>query len=65
MRLLLHDAGLPTSIDPAISLDDVLTATAKDKKRVGETTPFVLVQGPGDVSHGHHVDVAQVRGAIA
>lgn len=62
---LLVDAGLPTSIDPAIDVDAVLAATAKDKKRVGESTPFVLVDAPGAVTHGHALSLADVRGAIA
>ncbi|MCW3015303.1 MAG: bifunctional shikimate kinase/3-dehydroquinate synthase [Solirubrobacterales bacterium] len=65
VRTLLHDAGLPTTIDPSIDRDDVLRATARDKKRVGETTPFVLVDAPGRVSHGHHLPADQVQQAIA
>jgi shikimate kinase/3-dehydroquinate synthase len=62
---LLAGAGLPTSMDPAIDVDAVLAATAKDKKRVGESTPFVLVAAAGDVTFGHQLGVADVRGAIA
>jgi shikimate kinase/3-dehydroquinate synthase len=65
VRALLHEAGLPTSIDPSIDRDEVLRATAKDKKRVGQTTPFVLVDAPGQVSIGHHLPPDQVRHAIA
>lgn len=62
---LVEDAGLPTTMDPEIDVDAVLAATAKDKKRVGETTPFVLVSEPGTVTHGHHLGPAEVRAAIA
>ncbi len=62
---LLQDAGLPTTMDPAIDTAEVLAATAKDKKRVGETTPFVLVDAPGQVTHGHHLSPADVERAIA
>lgn len=61
---LLADAGLPTTMDPAIDADAVLAATARDKKRVGESTPFVLVAAPGTVSHGHHLGPADIRDAI-
>jgi shikimate kinase/3-dehydroquinate synthase len=62
---LVADAGLPTTMDPAIDVDAVLAATARDKKRVAESTPFVLVGEPGTVTHGHHLGPADVRGAIA
>jgi shikimate kinase/3-dehydroquinate synthase len=65
VRALLHGAQLPTTLDPSIDRDAVLRATAKDKKRVGETTPFVLVDAPGQVSHGHHLRPDQVQHAIA
>ncbi|MCW3041737.1 MAG: bifunctional shikimate kinase/3-dehydroquinate synthase [Solirubrobacterales bacterium] len=61
---LLVRAGLPTTMDPAIDADAVLAATARDKKRVGESTPFVLVAEPGIVTHGHQLALADVRGAI-
>lgn len=61
---LLAEAHLPTTMDPAIDGDAVLAATAKDKKRVGESTPFVLVDKPGTVTHGHQLSVSDVRGAI-
>jgi 3-dehydroquinate synthetase len=36
----------------------------RDKKRAGGRVPFVLVEAPGDVTAGHHVDAAQLRSAI-
>ncbi|WP_354697449.1 3-dehydroquinate synthase [Paraconexibacter sp. AEG42_29] len=62
---LVAAAGLPVTMDPAIEVDAVLAATAKDKKRVGESTPFVLVGAPGDVTFGHQRGLPEVRGAIA
>ena len=64
VRTLLDGAGLPVVIDPAVDGDAVLRAVARDKKRVGETTPFVLVASPGDVTHGHHLGVGEIAAAI-
>ena len=60
---LLQRAGLPTRID-RIDPAEVAAATMKDKKRVGEHVPFVLVDGPGDVHHGRQVGAAELLGAI-
>ncbi len=62
----LFDAqGLPTRADPDLDLEQVIFATAKDKKRVGEgPVPFVLVRAPGDVVYGQTVPPAQVRAAL-
>jgi shikimate kinase/3-dehydroquinate synthase len=49
---LLGAAGLPTALDPAVDPAAVAAATRNDKKRVGESTPFVLVDAPGAVGHG-------------
>ncbi len=66
VRGLLADAGLPVELDPAVDVDAVLAATAKDKKRLGaSSTPFVLVDVPGRVSHGHALAADEVRAAIA
>jgi shikimate kinase/3-dehydroquinate synthase len=62
---LLLAQGLPTSADADLDLEQVIFATAKDKKRVGEgPVPFVLVRGPGDVVHGQTVPPAQIRAAV-
>jgi 3-dehydroquinate synthetase len=37
---------------------------ARDKKRRGDTVPFVLVQAPGEVTHGHEVNPDEVLAAI-
>jgi shikimate kinase/3-dehydroquinate synthase len=65
VRELLLAQGLPTSADADLDLEQVIFATAKDKKRVGEgPVPFVLVRGPGDVVHGQTVPPAQIRAAV-
>ncbi|MGI8623066.1 MAG: bifunctional shikimate kinase/3-dehydroquinate synthase [Solirubrobacteraceae bacterium] len=61
---LLAAAGLPTTIagiDPAA----VVAATARDKKRVEEHVPFVLVDGVGDVRYGRPVSAADLLAAVA
>jgi shikimate kinase/3-dehydroquinate synthase len=55
--------GLPltfTGVDPAT----VVALVARDKKRRGGSVPFVLVQAPGEVTHGHEVDPAELLAAV-
>ena len=61
---LLEQHGLPVRLQGA-DVDAIAAALARDKKRVGERVPFVLVSAPGDVRHGRDVDDAAVRAAIA
>jgi shikimate kinase / 3-dehydroquinate synthase len=63
VRELLAAAGLPVAID-GIDPAEVAAATRRDKKRVGEEVPFVLVAGAGDVRHGQHVDPADLLAAV-
>jgi shikimate kinase/3-dehydroquinate synthase len=60
---LLSARGLPTTFSGA-AVEDVLAFLARDKKRRGETVPFVLVGAPGDVTPGHAVGPDDLRGAI-
>jgi shikimate kinase/3-dehydroquinate synthase len=60
---LLGARGLPLSFTGP-PVEDVLELVDRDKKRSGGRVPFVLVEAPGDVSAGHHVDPAQLRAAI-
>jgi shikimate kinase/3-dehydroquinate synthase len=64
VRELLRERGLPVTFSGA-SVEAVLEATTRDKKRVGETVPFVLVREPGDVSIGHDVALEDLRAAVA
>jgi shikimate kinase/3-dehydroquinate synthase len=60
---LLEAARLPTTlsgIDPA----EVAQATLKDKERVAEDVPFVLVHRPGDVRPGNAVAPAELLAAV-
>jgi shikimate kinase / 3-dehydroquinate synthase len=63
VRALLLERDLPVTLD-GVDIDDVLAATALDKKRVGETVPFVLLQRPGEPLTGCAVAPADLRGAV-
>ena len=60
---LLAANGLPTAIDE-VDPAEVVAATARDKKRVGASTPFVLVDGPGAVRHGCEVAAGDAQAAV-
>jgi shikimate kinase/3-dehydroquinate synthase len=62
---LLAAAGLPTELDPAVDVDAVVAATARDKKRRGGRVGFVLVESPGDVRPGRPVADGELRAAVA
>jgi shikimate kinase/3-dehydroquinate synthase len=61
---LLEARGLPTklfSVDP----DDVVMATARDKKRMGEgAVPFVLLPAPGEATLGSPVAPRELIAAV-
>ena len=59
--LLAH--GLPAAFDGA-SVQQVLDALARDKKRVGARVPFVLVDAPGKVRFGCDVGEPELRAAV-
>jgi shikimate kinase/3-dehydroquinate synthase len=66
VRELLLVRGLPVTLENAsIDVAQIVSATARDKKRVGEHVPFVLVQAPGDVVIGREVSAADLRSAVA
>jgi shikimate kinase / 3-dehydroquinate synthase len=60
---LLSERGLPLSFEGA-RVDDVLAVAERDKKRVGEAVPLVLVAAPGDVTPGHELPEAELRAAV-
>lgn len=62
---LLARAGLPTVLDPAIGTGEVVAASERDKKATAAGLGFVLVEGPGAVSHGHRVDLGSLRAAVS
>ena len=62
---LLAKSGLPITLDASIDLEDVIFATARDKKRVGEgPVPFVLCPAPGSPQYGQTVPPGELRAAI-
>ncbi|HWM11848.1 MAG TPA: bifunctional shikimate kinase/3-dehydroquinate synthase [Solirubrobacteraceae bacterium] len=62
---LLDARGLPTTLDGAVDVDEVVTATARDKKRRAGRVGFVLVEAPGDVRPGRPVAEGELRRAVA
>jgi shikimate kinase/3-dehydroquinate synthase len=60
---LLVARGLPVTFSGA-SPAEVVELVARDKKRRGGEVPFVLVQAPGEVTHGHSVDSADLLAAV-
>ena len=61
---ILRRHGLPVSLDPAISVDDVLDALQRDKKRTVAGVGFVLLSEPGKPQTGQIVDPDKVRAAV-
>ena len=60
---LLAAHGLPlgcAGVDP----ERVIELVARDKKRRGGHVPFVLVESPGRVTHGHGVAEEDLRAAV-
>jgi len=59
---LMASAGLPVTLDPSVDVEQVIFATARDKKRVGEgPVPFVLCPEPGGAVFGQRVAPADLR----
>jgi shikimate kinase/3-dehydroquinate synthase len=63
VRALLIDRGLPVSFDAA-SVEAVVAATRRDKKRIGANVPFVLVRAPGEVVFGCEVAPEELVAAV-
>jgi shikimate kinase/3-dehydroquinate synthase len=61
---LLGARGLPARFGGA-GVDEVVALVERDKKRIGGRVPFVLVEAPGEVTPGHHVEPADLRAAVA
>jgi shikimate kinase/3-dehydroquinate synthase len=56
--------GLPTALEPAVSVDEVLAAVERDKKRTAAGVGFVLCTAPGEVAIEQLVDGDRVRAAV-
>ena len=68
LRMQVHDLlcarGLPVRAQ-GLDLEEVLAALKRDKKRVGASVPFVLVEAPGEVRYGCDVGEDDLRAAVA
>jgi len=64
VRALMLERGLPVTLEQ-VPLDQIVQALARDKKRVGESVPFVLVRAPGEVEFGCELAPQDVSAAIA
>jgi len=64
VRELLAGRSLPVRLAGA-SVDAVVEAVARDKKRLGDRVPFVLVKAPGEVRTGCEVADDELRAAVA
>jgi shikimate kinase/3-dehydroquinate synthase len=64
VRDLLLARDLPVSFQGA-SVEEIVTATARDKKRVGKELPFVLLSEPGRARPGCAVASAELQAAVA
>ena len=61
---ILRRHGLPVALDPEISIDAILDALQRDKKRTAAGVGFVLLSEPGKPRTGEIVDPAKVRAAV-
>jgi shikimate kinase/3-dehydroquinate synthase len=61
---LLASHALPVSLDTAVSVDDVVEAIGRDKKRTSEGIGFVLIDRPGEPRWGQSVEPDSVRAAV-
>jgi shikimate kinase/3-dehydroquinate synthase len=64
VRELLLARDLPVGFDGA-STEQVVAATARDKKRLGKELPFVLLAEPGQARPGCTVAEGELRAAVA
>jgi shikimate kinase/3-dehydroquinate synthase len=61
---LLAEQRLPTMLDPEVSVDGVLEAIGRDKKRTSEGIGFVLLESPGEPRWGETLPDDRVRAAV-
>jgi 3-dehydroquinate synthetase/shikimate kinase len=64
VEAILRRHQLPVALDPAISVDAVLDALQRDKKKTAAGVGFVLLSEPGEFRVGQLVDPVKVRGAV-
>jgi 3-dehydroquinate synthetase/shikimate kinase len=60
---LLESHGLPTRLN-GVTPDEIVPFLERDKKRIGERVPFVLIDQPGVVTPGNELDPSSVESAL-
>ena len=60
---LLAARGLPTRLN-GVTPDEIVPFLERDKKRIGERVPFVLIDQPGVVTPGNELDPSSVQAAL-
>jgi 3-dehydroquinate synthetase len=64
VREMLLERELPVTLDGA-RVEEVVQAAARDKKRIGEKLPFVLLEAPGETKIGCAVSDEELHAAVA
>jgi shikimate kinase/3-dehydroquinate synthase len=65
VRELLLARGLPVTLSASeATVDLLIEAIGRDKKRVGASVPFVLLAAPGEAQVGCEVGPAELRAAV-
>jgi shikimate kinase / 3-dehydroquinate synthase len=64
VRDLLRARGLPVQLE-GVGVEEVVAATARDKKRLGAQVPFVLLERPGAPKIGCEVAPGELRAAVS
>ena len=64
LLVLLRALGFATRLDPAHSVDEITRLLAWDKKSVGGSARFVLMERIGRATPGHQVPEAAIRRAL-
>lgn len=60
---LLAARGLPTRLN-GVTPDQIVPFLERDKKRIGQRVPFVLIDQPGVVTPGNELDPSSVEAAL-
>jgi shikimate kinase / 3-dehydroquinate synthase len=64
VETLLSRHGLPTRLEVPLTVEEIVDALGRDKKRTAAGVGFVLLRTPGDPQIGQLVDPAKVESAI-
>jgi 3-dehydroquinate synthetase/shikimate kinase len=64
MEAILRRHELPTALDSAIAVDEILDPLQRDKKRTAAGVGFVLLSAPGVPRMGQVLDADEIRAAV-